>query len=141
MDQPGGGRKPLEHYLSLQYTCVARAQREGGYAITFPDLPGCLSQADNLQQLPHMAAEAQRGWIETEYEEGREIPEPTYPDEDGNGNGRKLHFSETFLEDLRTRLEERRQREAMETMVLEEGERGIPLGTPPDTLQEQRPAG
>ena len=79
-------RKPLEHYLNLQYPFVAHADPDGGYVIVYPDLPGCLSQAETLDEIPAMAEDARMGWIETEYEEGRNIPEPSYQEYSGKFN-------------------------------------------------------
>ena len=81
-------RKPLEHYLSLQYPLVVHADPDGGYVIVYPDLPGCLSQAETLDEIPAMAEDARTGWIETEYEEGRNIPEPSYQEYSGKFNVR-----------------------------------------------------
>lgn len=81
-------RKPLEDYLSLQYPFVVHADPDGGYVIVYPDLPGCLSQAETLDEIPAMAEEAREGWIETEYEEGRNIPEPSHQEFSGKFNVR-----------------------------------------------------
>ena len=81
-------RKPLEDYLSLQYPFVVHADPDGGYVIVYPDLPGCLSQAETLDEIPAMAEDARTGWIETEYEEGRNIPEPSYQEYSGRFNVR-----------------------------------------------------
>ena len=74
-------RKPLEYYLEREYSFDVMADPEGGYVIKFPDLPGCLTQVDSLEEIPFMVDDARRLWIETAYEEGIEIPEPTYPEE------------------------------------------------------------
>ena len=71
-------RQTLSHYLSLQYPFAAHVDQNGGYVIVHPDLPGCLTQAETLDEIPPMAKDARTGWIETEYEEGRNIPEPSY---------------------------------------------------------------
>ena len=81
-------RKALEHYLDLQYPFVVHADPDGGYVIVYPDLPGCLSQAETLDEIPAMAEDARTGWIETEYEEGRNIPEPSYQEYSGKFNVR-----------------------------------------------------
>jgi predicted RNase H-like HicB family nuclease len=70
---------PVEHYLSLQYPFVVQADPDGGYVVFYPDLPGCMTQAETLVELPAMAEDARVGWIETEYEQGSDIPEPSYP--------------------------------------------------------------
>lgn len=81
-------RKPLEYYLGLQYPFVVHADPGGGYVIVYPDLPGCLSQAESLEEIPAMAEDARTGWIEMEYEEGRDIPEPSYQEYSGKFNVR-----------------------------------------------------
>ncbi len=47
----------------------------------FPDLPGCMTQGETLEEAAAMAEDARRGWIEVEYERGNDIPLPTYPEE------------------------------------------------------------
>ena len=81
-------RKPLEHYLGLQYPFVVHCDPDGGYVIVFPDLLGCVSQADTLAEIPVMAEDARTGWIETEFEEGRHIPEPSHQEYSGKFNVR-----------------------------------------------------
>ena len=73
-------RKPLEYYLELHHPYEVHPDPRGGYSISYPDLPGCLSQAEESSEIPQMAEDARRGWIETEYQEGREIPLPSDPD-------------------------------------------------------------
>lgn len=74
-------RKPLEEYLALEYAFNVIADPDGGYVITFPDLPGCLTQVEGLDELPAMVEEVRTLWIETAYEEGHHIPLPSYPEE------------------------------------------------------------
>lgn len=74
-------RKSLDHYLSLQYPMHAVADPDGGYVAIFPDLPGCMTQGETLEELVQMAREAREGWIETEYQRGNDIPLPSYPEE------------------------------------------------------------
>ena len=77
-DQP---RKPLDYYLGLEYTFEVIADLGGGYVIRYPDLPGCLSQTDDINEVVPFATEIRELWIETEYEDGHSIPLPTYPEE------------------------------------------------------------
>ena len=73
--------KPLEEYLELQYPFNVIADRDGGYVIVFPDLPGCLTQVERIEEVPAMAEEARRLWIETAYEDGQDVPLPSYAEE------------------------------------------------------------
>ncbi len=74
-------RRPLDYYLKLEYPFVVYVDPDGGYVLEFPDLRGCITQADTLDELIKMAEDARLGWIETEYEEGHDIPLPSYPEE------------------------------------------------------------
>lgn len=74
-------RRPLKHFLALEYPFRVDADPDGGWVIHFPDLPGCLSQADSPDEIGPMAEEARQLWIETEYGAGRDIPLPSYPEE------------------------------------------------------------
>lgn len=51
---------------------------EGGYAVSFPDLPGCLTVADTIEEAVRNAEDAKRAWLEAALEEGMEINEPDY---------------------------------------------------------------
>lgn len=74
-------RRPLEEYLEMEYPFQVIADLDGGYVIRFPDLPGCVSQTDDLVEVGTIADEIRTLWIETEYEAGAEIPLPSYPEE------------------------------------------------------------
>lgn len=75
-------RRPLADYLGMEYPFNVIADPDtGGYVIAFPDLPGCLTQIDTLDELPTMVEEVRTLWIETEYELGEDIPLPSYPEE------------------------------------------------------------
>jgi antitoxin HicB len=71
----------LDRYLALEYPFNVVADPDGGYVIVFPDLPGCMTQVESLDEVGPMADEIRRLWIETEVERGAEIPEPSYPEE------------------------------------------------------------
>jgi len=76
-------RKTLEEYLSLEYTFTVEADPDGGYVVSFPDLPGCLTQIDDLQEVPTSVEEVRSLWLTTAYERGLDLPLPTYPEEAG----------------------------------------------------------
>lgn len=80
-EMTNAARQPLSYYLELSYPLHAVADPEGGYVVIFPDLPGCMTQVDSVNEIGPAAEEARRLWITTEYEEGEEIPLPSYPQE------------------------------------------------------------
>ena len=62
---------------SWYYALVTRDAKTRQYEIEFPDLPGCVSVADSLQEAGAAAMEALAAWIETAVVRDRPIPEPT----------------------------------------------------------------
>lgn len=48
----------------------------GGYLIEFPDLPGCMSDGETVEEAIENGMEAMRGWIRVMQAEGRAVPEP-----------------------------------------------------------------
>jgi antitoxin HicB len=71
-------RPPIDYYLGLRYPFYAIADEEVGYVIVFPDLPGCMTQVETIDEIPRMAEEARRLWIESACEDGEEVPLPSY---------------------------------------------------------------
>ena len=77
--------KDLEYYLSLPYRLeIVPDPEEGGYAARYPELPGCITCADTLDQLLANAKDAKCAWLEAALEEGLPIAEPAR-DEDYSG--------------------------------------------------------
>lgn len=53
------------------------AEYGGGFSIHFPDLPGCTSQADTLEDAIRNACEAAGLWLEDADESGELRPDPS----------------------------------------------------------------
>ena len=49
---------------------------EGGYLISYPDLPGCISVGETVEDAVRNGEDARREWAAAMLEEGRRIPEP-----------------------------------------------------------------
>lgn len=49
---------------------------EDGYTVTFPDLPGCLTCAETIEDLLTSAQDAKKTWLMAAIEDGIEIAEP-----------------------------------------------------------------
>ena len=70
--------KTIEEYMRLKYRMeLIPDEAEGGYTVRYPDLPGCLSCADTLEDAVRNAEDARREWFAAAMEEGIEIPEPS----------------------------------------------------------------
>lgn len=67
----------LNEYMELPYRMeIVPDKEEGGYAVMFPELPGCMTCGENLESAVSNAEEAKKAWIEAALEEGQEIPRP-----------------------------------------------------------------
>lgn len=51
---------------------------EIGFSVQFPDIPGCSTQGDDMQEACEMASDVLGLMLQTMRETGREWPEPTY---------------------------------------------------------------
>ena len=68
----------LKYYLSLKYPMSIYPEEEGGYTIMIPDLDGCMTQGETLEEAINNIDEAKELWIETVYYSGKkEIPSPS----------------------------------------------------------------
>lgn len=68
----------LDEVMSRNYTFIAKADLDvGGWVVTYPDLPGVMTQAETYEEVATMAKDALRAWAEAQIEDGRPIPEPT----------------------------------------------------------------
>ncbi len=65
----------------LFYPAVFHKAEEGGFWISFPDIPECLTQGDDMQQAYEMAAEALGLSLTTMEEAGEELPEASSPEQ------------------------------------------------------------
>lgn len=56
------------------YPAIFHTNEDGSYTITFPDLPGCISEGKNLGNALYMAQAALAQWIEYLADKKLEIP-------------------------------------------------------------------
>lgn len=61
------------------YTVEFEPDEEGGFVVTVPALPGCVTYGQTLEEAKRMAAEVITGWLEWLTKEGEPIPEETPP--------------------------------------------------------------
>ncbi len=57
----------LDYYLSLKYPMSIYPEEDGGYTVIIPDLPGCMTQGETLEEAVESINEARYLWIETVY--------------------------------------------------------------------------
>lgn len=68
--------KTLEEYLALPYRLEITPGDYGSYVVRYPDLPGCVTQVERLEDAIPMAREILEGWLAIALEDGQEIPLP-----------------------------------------------------------------
>ena len=71
----------LYEALKREYRFDVIADPDGGYVLRYPDLPGCLTQVERIEDVGPAAEEIRSLWIEAAFELGQSIPAPSYPDE------------------------------------------------------------
>jgi predicted RNase H-like HicB family nuclease len=65
---------------TYMFPAVFEAGESKAYVVSFPDLPGCYTQGDTLEEALRMAREALELHLYSMEEEGDRIPEPTPPE-------------------------------------------------------------
>lgn len=75
-------------YPAIFTPCIERK----GYTVVVPDLPGCVTEGQDLLDAIEMGVDAASGWILGELEEGNNIPTPTLRKEDI-----KLEEADSFI--------------------------------------------
>lgn len=61
----------------LFYPAVFHIAEEGGYWVTFPDFPECLTQGENMQEAYDMAIDALGLILTDDINDHKELPEPS----------------------------------------------------------------
>lgn len=76
--------------MKLVYPAIFKpfSDGSGGFVVEFPDLPGCVTGGDNLEEAIEMGIDAASGWILGELEDGNKVPEATpYKDVKADNGG------------------------------------------------------
>ena len=69
--------RTLSEYMSLPYKMeIVEDREEGGFVVSFPDLPGCITSGETIESAIANAADAKLAWLEAALEEGITIHEP-----------------------------------------------------------------
>ena len=69
--------KTLNDYMALSYRMeIIEDKEEGGYVVSYPDLPGCFTCGDTIESAIANASDAKKAWLEAALEDGLEIQEP-----------------------------------------------------------------
>lgn len=88
----------------------------GGYMITFPDLPGCMSDGESLDEVLNNGRDAFNSWVAAQVDLNRQIPSPTHYDDEG----KPAKFVQRLPRSLHASLQARAKAEgvSINTLVL-----------------------
>jgi len=70
----------------LKYPAIFHPEENCGFFVEFPDLDGCVTEGDNLEEAKAMAKEALDGWLASVYSRELNIPGPS------DLKGENIHF-------------------------------------------------
>lgn len=69
--------KTIDDYMKKAYRMeIVEDKDEGGFIVTYPDLPECISCGETIESAVANAIDAKEVWLEAAIEEGIEINEP-----------------------------------------------------------------
>src|SRR5438105_13274485 len=68
--------RPFESYAHI--VSPLSKDEGGGFMITFPDLPGCMSDGETVAEAVRNGRDAFESWISARIDAGKPIPEPAY---------------------------------------------------------------
>ena len=74
--------KKIEEYMALPYRLeIVPDPDEGGFVVSYPELPGCITCAETIEKLIRNAEDAKLAWITAALDEGIAIQEPASIDD------------------------------------------------------------
>ena len=69
--------KTQNDYLKMNYRMeIVEDKDEGGFVVSFPELPGCITSGETIESAIKNALDAKKTWLEAAIEDGIEIHEP-----------------------------------------------------------------
>lgn len=67
----------IEYYMNLPYKLnIVSDQEEGGFAAEYPELPGCMTCGDSIEEVVELAKDALRCWLTVAIANNDTIPLP-----------------------------------------------------------------
>ena len=67
-------KKTLNDYMAMSYRMeIVEDKDEGGFVVTYSDLPGCITCGETIESAVANAVDAKKAWLEAALEEGLKI--------------------------------------------------------------------
>lgn len=100
--------KTLNEYIAMSYRMeVIEDKSEGGFVVSFPDLPGCITCGETIESALANALDAKKAWLEAALQDNVQIKEPNNIEEYSNCLSLRIPRS------LHKRLEENSKKEGI----------------------------
>ena len=64
--------------MRYAYTAIFEPE-DGGFVVSFPDLPGCVTEGESIEDAAYMARDALCLWLYSKEVDGEQVPTPTNP--------------------------------------------------------------
>lgn len=93
-----GEKKNLNYYLGLHYKFEIQQDKDGTYFIEYPELKGCMSCGDTIEEVIKMGEDAKKCWFETCLNKDIPIPEPT--DEEAYSGNFRIRMPKTLHKEI-----------------------------------------
>ena len=69
--------KKLDEYMAISYrTEIIEDREEGGFIVSYPELPGCITCGETMESALANAIDAKKAWFEAALEENIKIHRP-----------------------------------------------------------------
>jgi predicted RNase H-like HicB family nuclease len=94
----------MDRYIFL---AIFKPGEKKGYVVTFPDLPGCITEGDTMEEALHMAKEALELFLFSIEEDGEKIPETISPQKIKVEDGSFISLIEVWMPVVRDEMQNR----------------------------------
>jgi len=91
----------MDRYI---FPAIFESDGNGGYTVTFPDLPGCITEGDTLDEALYMAKDALELYIYNLEEDNEIIPDPTAPEKIKVPEGAFVNLIEVYMPPVRDEM-------------------------------------
>lgn len=91
----------MDRYI---FPAIFESDGNGGYTVTFPDLPGCITEGDTLDEALYMARDALELYIYNLEEDNKTIPIPTAPEKIKVPEGAFVNLIEVYMPPVRDEM-------------------------------------
>lgn len=86
------------------FPALFEVAEEGGYCITFPDLPGCITEGNSLDESMFMAKDALELFLWNMEDDSEDIPEASKPEDIETTKGQFIVPITVYMNDVRNEM-------------------------------------